>query len=374
MKYPLYNETLCPDIWTVNEDGAHLNDDVRKNLLKIAIDFIKDLRENNKINVKIEDVLLVGSITNYNWTPYSDVDVHIVADYTPLGINKETAQTMFDAIKTGWNKKHNITMKGFDVELYVEDIDHETESASVYSILRDEWVKEPVKQKPNFNKSLIKKKYNEYKKKIDELIKGESEKPLKDLLDKLNKYRQAGLDSGGELSEENIVFKMLRAKGYLDKLKQNIVNIYDDKMSVDESKKISISDIHKLADEKGIKWDNEPSFLELTMELTGFEHLDDLDQDGLKKIKNYLNTKNSVPPNKINEGESDIAKSVYQYGISRGIKSERNGNSMVMYVIPTNKQMEYLRNKSGEFMYNNSRVSFTHDRHEPTKIKFTWNF
>lgn len=71
---------------------------------------------------------------------------------------------------------------------------------------------------------------------------------------------------------------------------------------------------------------------------------------------------------------TDIAKSVYQYGISRGIRLDREGNKMIMYVIPTNKQMEYLRHRSGSFMYNNSRVSFTHDRHEPTKIKFTWSF
>jgi hypothetical protein len=59
-------------------------------------------------------------------------------------------------------------------------------------------------------------------------------------------------------------------------------------MSVDESEKINTSDIHKLADKKGVKWDNEPSFLKLTKRLTGKEHLDDLDQTGLKKIKDYL--------------------------------------------------------------------------------------
>jgi hypothetical protein len=48
------------------------------------------------------------------------------------------------------------------------------------------------------------------------------------------------------------------------------------------------NDIHKLADSKGIKWDNEPSFLKLTKKLTGKEHLDDLNQAGLKKVKNYL--------------------------------------------------------------------------------------
>jgi hypothetical protein len=288
MNYPLYNDTLCPKVWNINEDGPKLDNEVRKNLIKISMDFVKDLKTNNNLDIKIEDIVMIGSLTNYNWTPYSDVDLHIITDYSKLNMSKEDAQTLFDAIKAGWNNKHDITMKGHDVELYVQDIDYEPTSASEYSVLKNEWIKEPIKERPNFNKPLIKKKYKEYKNKIDSFVKKDNEKSLKGLLDKLYKFRQAGLDSGGELSEENIVFKILRAKGYLDKLKNNISSIYDDKMSVDEIEKISTTDIHKLADKKGVKWDNEPNFLKLTKDLTGKEHLDDLDQSGLNKVKDYL--------------------------------------------------------------------------------------
>jgi len=233
MNYPLYNDKLAP-IWNINEDGARLDDEVRKSLIKIAMDFVQDLKKNQDINIKIDDILLIGSITNYNWTPYSDIDLHISTDFSKLDMSKEDAQAMFDAIKTGWNSKHDIVMKNFDVELYVEDIGAEQVSASKYSVLRNEWIKEPKKESPNFNKSLIKKKYKEYSKKIDDLMDADSEKPLKDLLEKIYKFRQAGLDKGGELSEENIVFKILRARGKLDKLKDTISAIYDDKMSVDE--------------------------------------------------------------------------------------------------------------------------------------------
>ena len=51
---------------------------------------------------------------------------------------------------------------------------------------------------------------------------------------------------------------------------------------------ITPNTIHKLADRKGVKWDNEPSFLRLTKRLTGKEHLDDLDQVGLQKVKRHL--------------------------------------------------------------------------------------
>lgn len=234
MNYPLYNNALCPKIWNINEDGPKLDNEVRKNLIKISMDFVKDLKTNNNLDVKIEDIVMIGSLTNYNWTPYSDVDLHIITDYSRLDMSKEDAQTMFDAIKANWNSKHDIMMKEHDVELYVQDKDYEPVSASEYSVLKNEWLKEPVKEKPNFNKKLIKKKYDEYKSKISKLSNEKDVVGLKKLLDKLYKFRQAGLDKGGELSEENIVFKILRAKGHLDKIKDGMTKIYDKKMSVDE--------------------------------------------------------------------------------------------------------------------------------------------
>jgi hypothetical protein len=51
---------------------------------------------------------------------------------------------------------------------------------------------------------------------------------------------------------------------------------------------ITPNTIHKLADRKGVKWDNEPNFLRLTKRLTGKEHLDDLDQAELQQVKKHL--------------------------------------------------------------------------------------
>jgi hypothetical protein len=58
--------------------------------------------------------------------------------------------------------------------------------------------------------------------------------------------------------------------------------------------KVTAKDIHNLADRKGIKWDDEPSFLKLTKRLTGKEHLDDLGQEELTKVKNYLSKQGVV--------------------------------------------------------------------------------
>lgn len=222
-------------MWHMDEDGYKLDNEVRKMLLTVATDFVTSLKKDHELKVKIHDLVIIGSVANYNWTDYSDIDLHIVVDFSSLEMSKDDAQTMFDAIKTAWNLKHDIKMKGHDVELYVQDIDHEAVSTAEYSVLNDKWNKEPKKENPEFNKALIKRKYKEFKKQIDTLIKDRDEGGLKKLLEKLYKYRQAGLDRGGELSEENIVFKILRAKGHLDKIKDGIANMYDKKMSVDET-------------------------------------------------------------------------------------------------------------------------------------------
>ena len=65
---------------------------------------------------------------------------------------------------------------------------------------------------------------------------------------------------------------------------------------------ITPNTIHKLADRKGVKWDNEPSFLQLTKRLTGKEHLDDLDQVGLQKVQRHLEKQG------VAEGQDDKAE------------------------------------------------------------------
>jgi hypothetical protein len=48
------------------------------------------------------------------------------------------------------------------------------------------------------------------------------------LKDKIKKFRQSGLESGGEYSYENLTFKLLRRNGYIEKL-LNVKNIVRNK-------------------------------------------------------------------------------------------------------------------------------------------------
>ena len=85
--------------------------------MEIANDFIDGL----PFNVTIQDVRFTGSLANYNWSKYSDIDLHIVVDFEELDDNKELVKEMFDAKRLRWNEHHDIKIKGYEVELYVED-------------------------------------------------------------------------------------------------------------------------------------------------------------------------------------------------------------------------------------------------------------
>jgi len=71
---------------------------------------------------------------------------------------------------------------------------------------------------------------------------------------------------------------------------------------------IGQKNIHDLADRKGVKWDDDPDFLKLTKRLTGKEHLDDLDQDELVKVKDYLENLDENFADGKNPGRKGLAK------------------------------------------------------------------
>jgi hypothetical protein len=52
--------------------------------------------------------------------------------------------------------------------------------------------------------------------------------------DRINRLRKTGLERQGEFSVENIAFKVLRNKGYIDQLRQHIYDLEDQAMSLGE--------------------------------------------------------------------------------------------------------------------------------------------
>ncbi len=226
-------DTLSNDIFDKSGETYNMREEIRKSLLKIADDFIETLG----VEFFIHDVILTGSLANFNWSNYSDVDLHILIDYKETNYDLSLLKEFFDAKKNVWNEKHDITIKGFDVEIYVQDVDEPHVSSGVYSVLNNKWVVEPESKKPMIDDRLIIQKGEEYSIKIDNLIKRNEEgddvlKDIDNLRMKLKTFRQSGLDAGGEYSYENLTFKLLRRNGDIERLLQLKSKITDKKLSI----------------------------------------------------------------------------------------------------------------------------------------------
>jgi hypothetical protein len=232
-------DALSPVIFNKNQNTYKMDESIRKRLLDISNDFIDSLG----VEFFIHDVVLTGSLSNYNWSEYSDVDLHILIDFNEIkgvdsgsDILRTIIKEFFDAKKNVWNEKHDVKIKGFDVELYVQDVEEPHISSGVYSVLNNEWIVEPKKETPNIDDRKILEKGEEFGKKIDLLVKSDKKNDLlpqiESLRKKIKKFRQSGLESGGEYSYENLTFKLLRRNGYIEKLLKLKTDITDKKLSI----------------------------------------------------------------------------------------------------------------------------------------------
>lgn len=223
LKSFVVKDTLNPKVWDNPNDikKAKIKPEIKKGLLDIAKEFIEFLDE----EVFIEDIMLTGSLSNYNWSEYSDFDLHIIIDLDQFEDEGEVYLKLFSAKKLIFNDKHNLTIKGYDVEVYPQDDKDKHSGEGQYSLMNEEWLVVPKKEKPPVNKTKLKLKINHWVEFVKKTLKDADEASLKvsktkikKLTDKLRKFRKGGLEKGGEFSNENLVYKYLRRSGLLDKV------------------------------------------------------------------------------------------------------------------------------------------------------------
>src|ERR1035437_8338537 len=105
-------DELNKKVW--NPDFT-INPKVRKNLLQIAKDFIEFVKIKN---LQIVDIILTGSLANYNYHEKSDIDLHIIFDLYNFGKHENFIDEYLQTKKALWNQGHDIEMFGFKIEVY----------------------------------------------------------------------------------------------------------------------------------------------------------------------------------------------------------------------------------------------------------------
>ena len=227
-------KTLNPKVWEnpTEPSNAEIKEKVREGLLKIAEKFVEYLGD----DIFVDDVVLTGSLANFNWSEFSDFDLHIIIDFSQFGDEGETMKENFNLKKQIFNEKHDITIFGYDVELYAQDAEENHFSTGVFSVLNNEWISEPKKVKFRLDKTTLEKKINQWTEKIDSAIDKSEKKDgkiLEDIKEKIKEYRKSGLEKEGELSYENLVFKFLRRSGHIQKLFDKANQTLDKELSIE---------------------------------------------------------------------------------------------------------------------------------------------
>ena len=228
IKAHLPHERLSDKIWS----GEEMIPDIREALLEIAESFIDYLG----YTIEVLDITMTGSYANYNYTVFSDIDLHILVDMNSIDADIDLVEEFFNAKKSFWNDRHDIKIKGVEVEIYPQDITEEHSSSGVFSLKDNSWIVKPKKFINKMDTSIIEKNANKVIKEIDKVlnnsIKNSSVEDINKFLKKLKKMRSSGLERAGELSNENVIYKIIRSKGLLQKLFDTKYKIEDRLMSV----------------------------------------------------------------------------------------------------------------------------------------------
>lgn len=211
-------------------DGISLKEDVRKALLEIAIKFAKYVNS----PFSPVDIYFTGSCANYNYNDASDIDLHLVYDYEEAGVNENIFSKFLIEAKNNFNRKYKIKIKGIPVELGYENVAKPLASTGVYSLLNDKWVVEP-KYKDVEYQGVDDTLYGDIVAKIREILTTGDTELMRELIHFLSEVRKDSLAKSGEFGIGNLLFKKLRADGYLDLLR----TIYYDM----ESKELSLEGV-----------------------------------------------------------------------------------------------------------------------------------
>jgi hypothetical protein len=223
-----YHDELNPVLW----DGAKLKPEVREKLLQFAHTWAEFARIDRSL---IMDIIMTGGNANYNYTKKSDIDVHLVIDRNAMGTNRELIDEYLQDKKVLWTLTHKISILGYALEPYAQDNgDRYPANQGVYSLKRSRWVQFPNRGNYNWKDDpSLKRKVMFYKKLINQIISDKMDiGAVKDLKNKIKTMRAASIAAGGEFSFENLVFKELRNRGYLDKMNRYEQSLKDKELSL----------------------------------------------------------------------------------------------------------------------------------------------
>jgi hypothetical protein len=214
-----YHDVLNPVLW---DNSNQLRPDVRSKLLQFAYRFAD---YSYVPQDRIKDIVMTGGNANYNYTPTSDIDVHLIVDTNKLGFGSNFQDYLMSK-KSTWMAMHDPRIKGYPLEPYVQDVNEKIPTNQAdYSLKYGKWNTPPVHGNFDWaNDPLLDKKVQGLKTQIDQVTCKDCDLNVAlTLWKRIANLRGTSIAASGEFALENLVFKELRNSGYLDKI-TNFIN------------------------------------------------------------------------------------------------------------------------------------------------------
>jgi hypothetical protein len=159
-------------------------------------------------------------------------------NFSDVDAPKDVLKAAIDGIRFIWNLRHDVIIRGHDVELYLQDAKEPHVASGLFSLKNNEWIKKPKFDPPTVDEQDVQKKFDGIASDIDQLesklllVKNmpsdakELYKRANKVKEKLQKMRKEDLAKSGEFSVGNLAFKKLRNEGYIEKLIDIISGAY----------------------------------------------------------------------------------------------------------------------------------------------------
>lgn len=220
---------LNPKLWFNNQ----LKPEVAKKLKEISKEFIDYI----ELPINLVDINIVGSNASYNYNNQSDIDLHFIVNNELTYLDENILQQLYDSKKNNFNKNFNIDILGIPVEVYIEDVKSGNATNGRYSLLQNKWLQEPkpiVYEIPDISKEL-----EDTIIQCDKILQSNDDVKVLNFINEIYMNRKIGLSKEGEMSLGNLIFKELRNRDLITKLKEHYYELKSKDLSLEESKIIN---------------------------------------------------------------------------------------------------------------------------------------
>lgn len=219
---------LNPALWSDDQ----LDPVVESELRELANEFMRTA----DYDFTVTDTVITGSNASYNWTDSSDIDLHVLVEFSDGELGK-LERSLAKQVTANWRKSHDVRVHGVPVEMYIQEAPAPVEAGIGQYSLDSGWINRPSAEVAHRRPParVLDSAYataTEIMRLDLDLRSGratarEVNARAERLKDSIWGERQKSLMSDGVLGDGNLKFKTLRAWGSLDDLKRLATHSFD---------------------------------------------------------------------------------------------------------------------------------------------------